>query len=114
MIKLLDLERYKVADPTPGFGRFTEVDEDHETPTKDVERFKDMHPIGLKGGVGNARQQRSGSNHLKLLNNRDPATKNMCFANSVLQLLKNTSYIHILSNLFPQFQVGRPAKNYKL
>ena len=84
MIKLLDLERYKVADPTPGFGRFTEVDEDHETPTKDVvERFKDTHPIGLKGGAGNSRYQSTGY-HLKLINNRDEATKNICFTNSVL------------------------------
>ena len=121
LIKLLDLEHYESVDPTEDFERFTEdfKEENEDYDEQDIVPsstrngwFPDVKPIGLKGGFGNKRQQQA--IHLKLANNKSEATQNICFTNSVLQLLRRTAYMTVILNQFPQFVMGKSASHYKL
>ena len=92
LIKLLDLEQYQSSNPSEDFERFTEDFNDAKdineivvlSPSTRSGWFPSARPIGLKGGLGNSTLTQN--SHLKLSNNTNEATKNMCFTNSVLQL----------------------------
>ena len=119
LIKLLDLEHFQSVDPNEDFERFMTEDFTEDYNEQQVLSsfsqsgwFPDVKPIGLKGGFGHTKLQQA--SHLKLSNNKSEATKNICFTNSVLQLLRNTSYVSILLNQFPHFLVGKSPSQYKL
>ena len=114
LIKLLDLEQYQGVNATEDFDRFSEdfngKNEDYEELKAKPQAtrtgwFPNVQMIGLKGGHGNVRQQQD--HHLKLSNNKNEATKNICFTNSVLQLLRRTAYVLMLLNQFPHFLIGK-------
>ena len=71
--------------------------------------------FGLKGGApGGAstskqKQQRS----LRLINNKSNATRNICFTNAVIQLMRNTGYALLLKTDFQQYIVGKPDASFK-
>ena len=70
--------------------------------------------FGLKGGSpggesSNKRIQKS----LRLINNQSQATRNICFANAVVQLFRKTGYASLLMTQFPQFIVGKPLGSFK-
>ena len=72
--------------------------------------------FGLKGGAppggANSRKPKQQSS-LRLINNKSNATRNICFTNSVIQLMRNSGYASILKSDFPQFIVGKPDASFK-
>ena len=75
--------------------------------------------FGLKGGApggepggSNIRKQKKRSS-LRLINNKSNATRNICFTNSTLQLMRNTGYASLLKTKFLQFIVGKPDANFR-
>ena len=76
--------------------------------------FPDGRKCKLKGGGPsgpvNSRQIPSS---LRLINNRSQATRNICFANSVVQLLRSSGYALLLRTQFPQFILGKPLSCYQ-
>ena len=50
---------------------------------------------------------------LRLINNRSQATRNICFANSVVQLMAMSGYASLLKTQFPQYIEGKPLGSFK-
>ena len=70
--------------------------------------------FGLKGGApsgpsGSKKNQSS----LRLINNRSQATRNICFTNVIVQLLKKSGYASLLKTQFPQFLEGKSPTSYQ-
>ncbi len=71
-----------------------------------------MKPIGLAGGGGDKIHSRD--NHLRLMNNRTIETRNICFVNSVTQLLRGTGYESFLKIQLQPLLLGTTGDCYKL
>ena len=71
-----------------------------------------MKPIGLIGGGGDRIQ--SQDNNLRLMNNRTLETRNICFVNSVIQLLRGTGYESFLKMQLEPVLIGATGDSYKL
>ena len=68
----------------------------------------------MEGGFpsGPSRSMKTYSS-LRLINNRSHATRNICFTNSVVQILLKSGYASLLKSQFPQFIVGKPSTSYE-
>ena len=64
--------------------------------------------LGLKGGAPGRKGDEVVQSSLRLINNRSDATRNICFANAVIQLLNKSGYSLLLRTQFPQFIAGKP------
>ena len=73
--------------------------------------------FGLKGGApGGGGILRNGQNEdisLRLINNKSDATRNICFTNAVIQMIRNTGFGSFLKTDFPNFILGKPATSFK-
>ena len=91
-----------------------ELDDDVPFPSRKCGWFPDGRRYGLKGGVpSRPSSSRQIQSSLRLINNRSQATRNICFANAVVQLFKKTGYASLLRSQFPQFIIGKPASSYQ-
>ena len=71
--------------------------------------------FGLKGGApggANTSKQKQQSS-LRLINNKSNATRNICFTNAVIQLMRNTGYASLLKTDFQHYIVGKPDASFK-
>ena len=75
--------------------------------------FPNGRRFGLKGGAPGGASNRSTQTFLRLINNRSQATRNICFTNAVVQLIKKTGYATLLRTQFLQFVAGKPASSYQ-
>ena len=71
-----------------------------------------MKPIGLAGGGEDESHNRE--NHLRLMNNRTLETRNICFVNSAVQLLRATGFKDFIEMQLPPLLLGSTGDKYKL
>ena len=74
--------------------------------------FLGIKPIGLKGGANRILKQQAKMG-IKLVNNRNEGTRNICFVNSVVQLFRMTGFATFILTQLPPLLDGHPISSYK-
>ena len=107
-----------VPDTDPSLYEVSAVDATDEDEKLEIEEvllpkrkcgwFPNGNRLGLKGGAPGRPSNKPIQNSLRLINNRSEATRNICFANSIIQLMQKSGYALLLRTQFQQFIAGKP------